>query len=101
MNDALRDQVEEALGSVIDPELGIDIVSLGLLYGIAVYDGGIVHILMTLTTPGCPMHDTIANDVDRVIRDLSWVSDVKVQVTYSPPWTPERLTPRARALLGR
>jgi len=95
-----RTQIDEALGQVIDPELGIDIVNLGLIYGVAEEDGN-VDVLMTLTTPGCPMHGTISADVERRLRDLPWINDVRVHVTYNPPWTPERLTPRARVLLGR
>ncbi len=96
----LQNQVEEALRDVIDPELGINIVDLGLIYDIAVYEESIVHVLMTLTTPGCPMHGTIANDVERTLALIPWVKSSKVQVTYSPPWTPERLSAHARILLG-
>ncbi|HLI94630.1 MAG TPA: metal-sulfur cluster assembly factor [Candidatus Baltobacteraceae bacterium] len=100
MSEKHRDQVQEALGTVIDPELGIDIVSLGLIYGVAI-DEDNVGVLMTLTTPGCPMHGTIRNDVEEKLRRLPWIREVSVQVTYSPEWTPERLTPKARAMLGR
>lgn len=96
----LRAEIDDALANVIDPELGIDIVSLGLIYGVTI-EGSRVNVLMTLTTPGCPMHGTIAGDVEQTLRQLSWVSDVRVQVTYTPPWTPEMLTPKARMLLGR
>lgn len=98
--EALHAQVEEALRNVIDPELGINIVDLGLIYDIAVFDESIVHVLMTLTTPGCPMHGTIAKDVERTLSLIPWVKSCKVQVTYSPPWTPDRLSPRARIFLG-
>lgn len=100
MTEALRNQVEAVLTTVIDPELGIDVVSLGLIYEIAAGDDGLVRVLMTLTTPGCPMHDTIRHDVELAIRQLPWVADVTVELTYSPRWTPERLSPRARVLLG-
>jgi metal-sulfur cluster biosynthetic enzyme len=56
---------------------------------------------MALTTPGCPMHARISADVERRLRELPWVNDLRVHVTYNPPWSPERLTPKARALLGR
>lgn len=100
MSDQLRAEIDDALGNVIDPELGIDIVSLGLIYGVAI-ESGRVDVLMTLTTPGCPMHGTIAADVEQTLRQLPWVNDVQVRVTYTPPWTPEMLTPKARMLLGR
>ena len=97
---ALEEQVRTALGNVIDPELGIDIISLGLVYRIDI-DESRVDILMTLTVPGCPMSASIKTDVDSTLHALGWVKDVKVELTFSPPWTPERLTPRARVLLGR
>lgn len=95
-----RDEVEAALGHVIDPELGIDIVSLGLIYGIGI-ENDVVYVLMTLTTPGCPMHGTISADVERTLRRLPWAGEVKVHITHTPPWTPELLKPNARTLLGR
>lgn len=95
-----REEIESALGDVIDPELGIDIVNLGLIYGIGV-EGDDVDVVMTLTTPGCPMHGTIRGEVERRLRELAWIGDLRVHVTYNPPWTPGRLSPRARVLLGR
>ncbi len=95
-----RKEVERALSSVIDPELGIDIVSLGLVYHVSI-DGDDVCVVMTLTTPGCPMHGTISADVEQRLRQMSWIENINVRVTYDPPWTPERLTARARVLLGR
>ncbi|MHB8146440.1 MAG: metal-sulfur cluster assembly factor [Vulcanimicrobiaceae bacterium] len=100
MNDSLLAQIDSALHTVIDPELGIDIVSLGLIYGVTVKDSA-VEILMTLTTPGCPMHATISAEVEETLRRLAWVKDVTVRVTYMPPWTPDMLTLEARVLLGR
>lgn len=94
------EEINEALREVIDPELGIDIVNLGLVYGVGEEDGK-VDVVMTLTTPGCPMHGTIRADVERRLRQLPWLKDLSVHVTYNPPWTPERLSPRARILLGR
>lgn len=95
-----RREIVEALGDVIDPELGIDIINLGLVYGVAEEDGN-VGVLMTLTTPGCPMHGTISADVEQRLRRLPWVKELNVQVTYDPPWTTDRLSPQARAMLGR
>lgn len=90
----------EALRAVIDPELGIDIVSLGLLYRLAV-DGDDVAILMTLTVPGCPMHETITRDVKSTLGRLPWVKNARVELTFDPPWTTERLSDDARRALGR
>ena len=101
MNTSLRESVEAALGTVLDPELGIDIVSLGLIYEIEALENGVVSILMTMTTPGCPMHETIAADVEHTVRAVPGVRDLHVTVTFSPEWTPERLKPQARFILGR
>jgi len=101
MNISLRESVEAALGTVLDPELGIDIVSLGLIYEIEADESGMVSILMTMTTPGCPMHETIAADVEQTVRAVPGVRDLHVTVTFSPEWTPERLKPQARFILGR
>lgn len=94
-------EVLARLDQVIDPELGVGIVALGLVYRIRIDDDDSVHILMTLTVPGCPMHETIASDVRRVIGEIPWVTRVDVQLTFEPPWTPERLTPEARTALRK
>lgn len=98
----LHEEVLQQLTTVIDPELGIDIVNLGLIYGIGVEDtNGHVDIVMTLTVPGCPMHDTIKMDVERAVTSVPWVSDVNVKVTFEPPWSPERMSEEAHRQLGR
>lgn len=97
---ALEDDVRTVLSNVIDPELGIDIISLGLVYRIDI-DGSRVGILMTLTVPGCPMSASIKSDVESTLRSLIWIKDVHVELTFDPPWTPERLNAQARVLLGR
>ena len=93
-------QVLESLKSVIDPELGINIISLGLVYRISV-DAGNVDVLMTLTVPGCPMHDTITQDVKNTVGSLPWAREVRTELTFDPPWSTERLSPEARQQLGR
>ncbi len=100
MSAALEEEVREALGGVIDPELGIDIVNLGLVYGIGIEESD-VDIVMTLTVPGCPMHATITRDVESAVRGLSWPREVRVHLVFEPPWSPEKLSPQGRALLGR
>ena len=92
--------VVATLDDVIDPELGIGILSLGLIYKVGV-SGDDVEILMTLTVPGCPMHATITRDVQVRIGKLDWVRNVDVQLTFDPPWTVERLSDDARRRLGR
>jgi len=85
------ERVTEALREVLDPELGMSVVDLGLIYGIEI-DGGKVAITMTLTAPGCPIHDTMAEWVRRAALKVPGVSEVTVAITFDPPWTPERIT---------
>lgn len=93
--------VVAALEHVIDPELGIGIVSLGLVYRVAVDDDNNVAVLMTLTVPGCPMHGTIVADAEAAVRSLPWVREVSVDLTFDPPWSVDRLSEGARKALGR
>lgn len=93
-------EIVRTLDTVIDPELGIGIVSLGLVYRVAVEDNGDVAVLMTLTVPGCPMHETITRDVDTTLRRVPWVNDVTVNLTFDPPWSLDRLSDDARQQLG-
>ncbi|HEY8321617.1 MAG TPA: metal-sulfur cluster assembly factor [Candidatus Baltobacteraceae bacterium] len=92
--------VLEALRQVIDPELGIDVLSLGLIYRVSV-DGDAVEVDMTVTVPGCPMHATIMADAEHAVRSLGWAREVTVSLTFEPPWGPERLSPEACERLGR
>lgn len=94
-----REQVMTALRSCIDPELNIDIVSLGLVYDVAVDDGK-VTVTMTLTTPGCPLHGYFRVEIDRLLRKDSQVKDVQVDITFDPPWTPDRIQPETRKILA-
>ena len=91
-----REQITQALRAVLDPELGLSVVDLGLIYDIAI-EGGRVDITMTLTAPGCPLHGSLAEWVRRAISDVPGVEDVQVAVTFDPPWTPDRI---ARAASG-
>ncbi|HET9097565.1 MAG TPA: metal-sulfur cluster assembly factor [Candidatus Baltobacteraceae bacterium] len=103
MKDERCAQVVQALRSVIDPELGINVVALGLVYAIGLEGEHLdrVDVVMTLTTPGCPMHGTITADAKSVIASLPWVANAHVTLTWEPPWTPDRMTGEARELLGR
>jgi metal-sulfur cluster biosynthetic enzyme len=80
-------------------ELGINVVDLGLIYNMNINEGN-VFILMTLTTPGCPLHDSIVGGVKRALADVEGIKDVDVQVTWNPPWTPERMSEEALRQLG-
>jgi metal-sulfur cluster biosynthetic enzyme len=95
----MKEKILDALHSVIDPELGIDVVNLGLIYGIDVGDGN-VAITMTLTTPGCPLHESMSSAVYNAVRSVDPSREVHINLVWNPPWTPERLTPDAREMLG-
>jgi len=94
-----KDTVLELLKQVYDPELGVNVVDLGLIYELDV-EGGRVRIRMTLTTPGCPLHEAIVGGVRRVLEWHPGIEDVDVRVVWEPRWTPERLTPAGREALG-
>lgn len=88
-----------ALRTVIDPELGLDVVSLGLVYG-AWREGDTAKVLLTMTTPACPLGESIAADAKQALQTLArGVRHAEVELTFDPPWTPERLAPEARAAL--
>jgi len=90
-----RDQVTQALREVFDPELGMSVVDLGLIYDVQI-DGGRVRITMTLTTQGCPLHDSMTEWVRQAVRRIPGVDEVEVVITFEPAWTPERIGPAAR-----
>lgn len=91
--------VLEALHAVIDPELGLDIVSLGMVYTVAVVDSH-VAIEMTLTTPGCPLHASIDADMRHCLGQVPGVGEISVDLVWDPPWTPDSMTPDAKRSLG-
>ena len=93
------DRVKIALRKVKDPELGLNIVDLGLIYDIAITDNNI-HVDMTLTSPGCPAGPQIMTDVERTLQALPGVGEVELNLVWSPYWTPERIEPRVRAYMG-
>ena len=94
-----KDDVIEALRGVEDPELGMDIVDLGLLYDVEV-EGPKVKVIHSLTSIGCPAGPMIQEDIHRVTSDLPGVDDVEVELTWEPPWTPERMSDDAKFILG-
>jgi metal-sulfur cluster biosynthetic enzyme len=91
--------VIEALREVEDPELGMDIVDLGLLYDVEI-EGGNVKVIHTLTSMGCPVGPMIQEDIDRVARELPGVDAVDVELTFDPPWTPDKMSDDAKFILG-
>lgn len=87
--------VEASLKQCMDPEVPLNIVEMGLIYGIDV-DGGDVDIKMTMTTRGCPLHDTLVQDVTRYAKKVSGVNNVNVEIVWDPPWSMDRMTEEAR-----
>ncbi len=88
-------KVWTSLRAILDPELGMSIVDLGLVYGVEVRDA-VVRVTMTLTTPGCPLHGAMTGWVRETVMLVPGVENVDVQLTFDPPWTPERIQPLRR-----
>ena len=93
------DDVEAALTNVIDPELGLDFVELGLIYGIEV-NGGDVHVTYTLTTPACPIGPMVAEQIEEFVGELDGVDAVHSKMTFTPAWTPDMMSEEAKFALG-
>ncbi len=98
--DLTEDAVRLVLRRVKDPELNLNIVDLGLVYGITVDEGNKVIVDMSLTSPGCPAGPQIIHDVERAIQAMPSVGKVVVNLVWEPFWTPERIEPRVRAYMG-
>jgi metal-sulfur cluster biosynthetic enzyme len=93
------DDVTDALSNVIDPELGLDFVELGLIYEVEV-DGGAVHVTFTLTSPGCPIGPQVTDQIKEYVGELDGVEAVNATMTFSPPWTPDLMSEDAKFALG-
>ena len=94
-----QEEVVEALRGVEDPELGMDIVELGLVYDVEI-EGPKAKVIHTLTSMGCPAGPMIQEDIDRCVRELPGVGEVKTELSFDPPWTPERMSEDAKFILG-
>ncbi len=99
MAEVTVDDVREALENVIDPELGLDFVELGLVYDIAVENED-VHITFSLTSPGCPIGPQVSEQMEEFVGDLEGVSAVYPKMTFTPAWTPELMSEDAKFALG-
>jgi metal-sulfur cluster biosynthetic enzyme len=93
------DEVQEALTNVIDPELGLDFVELGLIYEVEVEDGE-VFVTFTLTSPGCPIGPQVAEQMEEFVSELDGVTRVYPKMTFTPAWTPDRMSEDAKFALG-
>jgi metal-sulfur cluster biosynthetic enzyme len=94
-----QEDVLEALSNVIDPELGLDFVELGLVYDIEI-DGGTVSVTFTLTTPACPIGPQVSEQMKEFVGDVDGVQEVIPNMVFSPPWTPDRMSEDAKFALG-
>jgi metal-sulfur cluster biosynthetic enzyme len=100
MDADLKESILGALEQVIDPELGIDIVNLGLVYDIEMTDEGKAIVTMTLTAMGCPLAGIIVDQVQLALKDLPEVKDTEVNIVWNPPWSKERMSRYAKIALG-
>ena len=96
----LKDQIVEAIKTVYDPEIPVDIYELGLIYEINVYPVGNVYILMTLTSPACPAAEVIPVEVEEKVKNLPEVNGVNVEITFDPPYTQDMMSEAAKLELG-
>lgn len=97
--DALRERALEVMRGVVDPEIGMDVVELGLVYGLDV-EADRVHLRLTLTSPACPLGEEIVRDAEERLGALEGVAAVEVELVWDPPWTPARMSASAREALG-
>lgn len=96
----IQNDVISILKTIFDPEIPVDIYELGLIYEIKVSPGGKVDVLMTLTSPACPVAGTLPGEVEGKLKGISGVSDVKVELTFDPPWSQELMSEEAKLELG-
>ena len=96
MTSALRDQVIEVLKGIYDPEIPVNIYELGLIYEVTVDDEANVHVLMTLTSPMCPVAESLPPEVEEKVAAVDGVASARVEVTWDPPWDPEMMSEAAK-----
>ena len=100
MEQVTSQQVLDSLKQCMDPEIPINIVDMGLIYGVKVSNDNKVDVKMTMTTRGCPLHDTLVNDVKRYVNKVPGVSDVNVEIVWEPAWTPEKMSEEGKKLIN-
>ena len=98
--DRLTDAIIEALKTVYDPEIPVDIYELGLIYDVAISEDGDARVTMTLTTPHCPVAESLPNEVELRVLLVPGVRDAEVKLVWDPPWDPSRMSDEARLELG-
>ena len=101
MEPVSEDQVRNSLKQCIDPEVPLSIVDMGLIYGIDISENNDVNIQMTMTTQGCPLHETMVDDVKRYTKKVSGVNSVNVDIVWDPPWTMDKMSDEAKAMMKK
>ena len=99
MDNITTDQVRSSLKQCMDPEVPLSIIDMGLVYGIDISDNNDVNIKMTMTTKGCPLHDTMVDDVKRYTKKVPGVNNVNVDIVWDPPWSMDKMSDEAKALM--
>lgn len=99
-NEELKSKIMEQLETVIDPELGIDIVNIGLVYNVFLYNDSSCEIRITLTTMGCPFAQVIEDNIKEAVQRIPEITNVRIRLVWYPSWTPDRLTKYAKIALG-
>ena len=94
-----EDQIRASLKQFMDPEIPISIIDLGLIYGIDISEKNDINIKMTMTTKGCPLHETMVDDVKRYTRKVSGVNDVNVDIVWDPPWSMDKISDEAKSMM--
>jgi metal-sulfur cluster biosynthetic enzyme len=94
------EEVNDALREVIDPELGLDFVELGLIYGVDIDEAGAIKVTYTLTTPGCPIGPTVEGQMQEFVSEIEGVSSVESELVFTPPWSPDLMSDDAKFALG-
>jgi metal-sulfur cluster biosynthetic enzyme len=95
-----EEEVWEALKEIVDPEVGANIVDLGLVYEVRVDNAKDIYVKMTLTVPGCPLMNVLPNQVEERLKQIEGVGSVTVQLTFDPPWSPDRMSKELREIYG-
>jgi metal-sulfur cluster biosynthetic enzyme len=94
------EEVHDALREVIDPELGLDFVELGLIYGVDIDDAGAIKVTYTLTTPGCPIGPQVESQIQEFVSEIEGVNAVESELVFTPPWSPDLMSEDAKFALG-
>jgi len=94
-----HEKIIDKLRQCLDPELGINIIDLGLVYAVNI-EGDHVHVLMTLTTPGCPLDSYFTKDITSKLKSIKGISDVAIELTFEPPWSPTKMSAESKDILG-